>query len=105
MTLDISEPSCSKCRWGKQATAMGAYADARTVIGIRVQGNGWNGIDIAGQHFEALGAVYCEHERQPRGLVLTNYACPNFQLQPVVDQQQRIDAGRLALKNQEGDRG
>lgn len=83
---DISEPRCGKCRWQKKAAIEG-YAGRPMEIGIRVARGPFDGVEIKGQHFIALGGHYCEHPKQPRGLVLTNYACPNFERAPVVDDQ------------------
>jgi hypothetical protein len=88
---ELSEPTCSKCRWHKVATVAGDYPDSRQVLGIMVQANGWDGFrSPSGQHFKALGAVYCEHKAQPRGLVLTNYACRNFERPAEVEMQGQL---------------
>ncbi|NGP19160.1 hypothetical protein [Devosia aurantiaca] len=86
MMADISAPTCSKCRWFKEGkTPPGGR------LGILVQSKGWDGFSgPGGQHFKALGAGYCENVHQPRGLVLTNYACPNFEQTPEVDDQKSI---------------
>lgn len=94
---DISEPTCSKCRWHKVATAAGRYIDQRVVLGIMVAANGWPGIDIGDNHHHSLGGVYCEHEHQPRGLVLTNYACRNFERPPEVSMVDALSYSRKAI--------
>lgn len=87
---DISEPRCGQCLWQKKATVEGNYYPVE--IGIRVATGGWDGVDIKGQHFIALGGHYCENPKQPRGLVLTNYSCPNFEWAPAIDDQRAIGA-------------
>ena len=89
---DISEPRCGKCRWQKKASVEG-YAGRLVEIGIRVAQGPWDGVDVDGQHFIALGGHYCEQPKQPRGLVLTNYSCPNFEWAPEVDGQRAIANG------------
>jgi hypothetical protein len=90
---DITEPSCGRCRWQKKLTAPRRYVDEKTgpALGVAVYTGPWAGVHIGDQHFDALGAHYCEHPKQPRGLVLTNYHCPNFEYAPEVDAQLQID--------------
>lgn len=84
--MDISEPKCSKCRWHKEAlNPRGGRIGLQLDHVFYMDG---------GNAYTSIGAVYCEHTKQPRGLVLTNYSCPNFERAPEVDDQLTIEHQR-----------
>lgn len=87
---DLSTPTCAKCRWGKRATD----GDDGLSIGLMVQSGGWNGVDIGGTRYPAIGAMHCEHEQRPRGLVLNTYACRDFARPVDIDAQQALPERR-----------
>lgn len=77
-----------KCRWFKPATVPSRYRDDAPVRlgGLLID----RGFQIGEQHYDAMGAGFCEHERTPRGLVLNNYVCKDFEWPPVVDDVREI---------------
>jgi hypothetical protein len=86
MSDDISVPECGKCRWQVKLREPARHiGDDGAALGIAVYRGPWPGLDIGDQHYNALGAHYCEHPKQPRGLVLTNYSCINFERAPEID--------------------
>lgn len=91
----LTKAACGNCRWAVKAKA----PEQSTPIGVGVWTEPWQGFSAdngGGQHYDALGAHYCEHEARPRGLVLTNYSCRDFKWSPVIDDELAI-GGRAAL--------
>lgn len=87
-TVEVKDPSCKNCRWGKEGKLPTRYDGERggTSFGLEVRQGLWQGFTVGEHHYDSLGVFYCEHLERPRGLVLTNYVCRDHELAPEYDQ-------------------
>lgn len=90
--MDLDSPACGRCRWQKRARFPAINGEQGGAdVGIGVYSGPWEGFHKGDTYYPALGAHYCEHPKQPRGLVLTNYSCPNYERPPEIDNQLQLE--------------